>query len=187
MIEVELKAALDARQPVELVSALSALGFSEQAAVQESDVYYNGCGRDFRRTDEALRLRSVTALPDGGTQTCITYKSPKLDTASSTRLELETAVADAAVMHALLLALGFREAFTVEKTRRSFTRGAQTVCLDAVEGLGSYMELEELLPDGAPREPATESLLSLLDTLGVSRSALTRKSYLVLLMEAATA
>ena len=65
MIEVELKAALDARQPVELVSALSALGFFEQAAVQESDVYYNGCGRDFRRTDEALRLRSVTALPDG--------------------------------------------------------------------------------------------------------------------------
>ena len=49
------------------------------------------------------------------------------------------------------------------------------------------MELEELLPDGAPRKPATESLLSLLDTLGVSRSALTRKSYLELLMEAATA
>ena len=62
MIEVELKAALDARQPVDLVSALSALGFFEQAAVQESDVYYNGCGRDFRRTDEALRLRKSEAV-----------------------------------------------------------------------------------------------------------------------------
>ena len=42
------------------------------------------------------------------------------------------------------------------------------------------------LPDGSDREAAVEELLTLLDTLGVSREALTRKSYLELLMASAT-
>ena len=47
------------------------------------------------------------------------------------------------------------------------------------------MELEELVPDEAARSAAAASLLSLLDTLGVERGALTRRSYLELLMAAA--
>ena len=175
MIEAELKAALLPAQAKALPDALRALGFTEAGTVQETDLYLNGNDRDFRRTDEALRLRTVQTLPEGGAQTLITYKGPKL----------ETSVEDFETMKKLLLSLGYRAAFTVKKTRRSFTRGAQTVCLDDVDGLGDYMELEELVPDEAARSAAVASLLSLLDTLGVERGALTRRSYLELLMAAA--
>ena len=55
-----------------------------------------------------------------------------------------------------------------------------TACLDQVEGLGSYLELERLLPDSGDRDAAVDGLLALLEDLGVSRRALERRSYLEL-------
>lgn len=186
MLEVELKAALLPEQADVLPNVLAALHFAEQAAVQETDIYFNAPDRDFRKTDEALRLRTVITLPEGTAQTLVTYKGAKLDKTSSTRRELETAVENFETMRSLFCALGYHPVFTVTKKRRSFTCGAKTVCLDRVDGLGDFMELESVLPDGADRETAVQELLALLDTLGVSREALTRKSYLELLMVSAT-
>ena len=72
--------------------------------------------------------------------------------------------------------------FTVDKERRTFLRDGVTACLDQVEGLGSYLELERLLPDSGDRDAAVDGLLALLEDLGVSRRALERRSYLELLM-----
>lgn len=186
MLEIEFKAALTAQQAKELPEKLLTLGYSGQRAVWEQDVYFNAPDRDFRKTDEALRLRTVRTLPDGAEQTFITYKGAKLDEASSSRRELETGVASFGTMQALLLALGYRAVFSVRKTRRSVACGAKTVCLDCVDGLGDFIELETVLPDGTDYETAAEALLTLLDTLQIPRSALTRKSYLELLMASAT-
>lgn len=186
MLEVELKAALLPEQASHLPNALAALHFSEQPIVQETDVYFNAPDRDFQKTDEALRLRTVITLPESTAQTLVTYKGAKLDKTSSTRRELETAVENFETMRQLFCALGYKPVFTVTKKRRSFTCGAKTVCLDHVEGLGSFMELETVLPDGANRETAVQELMALLDTLGIAREALTRKSYLELLIASAT-
>lgn len=181
-----MKAALFPEQADVLPNVLAALHFSEQPAVQQTDVYFNAPDRDFRKTDEALRLRTVVTLLDGAAQTLVTYKGPKLDKTSSTRRELETAAEDFETMRQLFCALGYKPVFTVTKKRRSFTCGAKTVCLDCVDGLGDFMELETVLPDGSDRETAVQELLTLLDTLGVAREALTRKSYLELLIASAT-
>lgn len=182
MLEAELKAALSREQAAALPETLAALGFREQSAVQESDVYFNGPGRDFRETDEALRLRTVKLTSGAGEQSLITYKGQKLDGMSSTRRELETAVGSFGTMQNLLQALGYRAAHTVKKTRRSFICGAKTACLDDVEGLGPYLELETVLPEGADCGQAAAELLALLDALHISRGALTRESYLDLLL-----
>ncbi len=88
--------------------------------MQDIDVYFNGNDRNFMKTDEALRLRSVRDLDAGTCETFITYKGPKLDQASSTRMEFETAVGDLSVMKDLLAALGYKEVFTVDKTRQEW-------------------------------------------------------------------
>ena len=149
------------------------------------DVYFNGNLRDFHKSDEALRLRSRADLDTGVTETLWTYKGPKADARSNTRTEYETAVGDLETARHILESLGFQAAFTVEKVRRELTREHTTVCLDEVTGLGSFIELEILLPGGG-RDAAVDSLLALLDTLGVSREALSRKSYLELLIASAT-
>jgi len=190
MTEIELKASL-AGLAAETAARAAALGFAEAETCREEDVYYNGVGRDFRETDEALRLRSHAR--SGETETLLTYKGAKQDGRSQTRAELETAVADAETMRAILGRLGFPAVMAVRKSRRSL-RGAGryegvTLCFDEVDGLGPFLELETLAPDGVgekERESILDGMLSLLDALGVPRENLTRRSYLELLMARAT-
>ena len=181
MLEVELKAALTEIQAQTIPEHLLALGFRPGEQVRELDVYLNGGGeRDFRKTDEALRLRQVQDLHTGRTETRMTYKGPKLDDRSSTRMEYEITVSDLETARKLLEALEFYPAASVDKVRQTMEKDAVTVCLDRVTGLGSYLELE-ILQESGSQQQAVDTLLELLDTLNVSRQALTRDSYLELL------
>ena len=183
MLEAELKASLAGLSADALLERAAALGFAPEARRWERDVYYNGGGRDFARTDEALRLRRARTLPHGPEESLLTYKGPKLDGVSSARTEYETAVADGESAGKLLEALGYHPAATVEKCRREFRREDVTLCLDTVQGLGDYLELEIVTPSEDRREAAVARLLDLLAQLGVSRDRLTRQSYLELLEE----
>lgn len=180
MTEVELKAALTEALAGILPDRLAALGFVPGETVRETDLYFNGGDRDFRRTDEALRLRRVSSGREENV--LLTYKGPKEDPRSNTRREYETTAGDPDTLRAILGALGFQPVFTVDKERRTYLRDGVTACLDQVEGLGSYLELERLLPDSGDRDAAVDGLLALLEDLGVSRRALEHRSYLELLM-----
>jgi adenylate cyclase class 2 len=60
-------------------------------------------------------------------------------------LEHETVVADRGQMHAALLTMGFRPTVRISKSRRNARWGELSLCLDAVEGLGVFVEVEILL------------------------------------------
>jgi len=47
-----------------------------------------------------------------------------------------------------LRAMGFKEAFTVEKTRRLYELGAFEIALDDIDLLGLYIEIEHKIKDG---------------------------------------
>ncbi len=187
MLEIELKAALTGVDAAALTERLAALGFSLSYECRESDTYYNGADRDFCKTDEALRVREHER--DGRVDARLTYKGPKTDARSQTRAELETGVESAGTLRALLGALGYARVLTVKKARRGYVgSGAYAgvnLCLDEVEGLGAFIELEYPSPDDSPeaeRESRVSLLLSLLDALRVPRQNLVRRSYLELLI-----
>lgn len=183
MLEVELKASLAGIAVDTVRGHAMAAGFMPGEQVRETDVYFNGTQRDFRRTDEALRLRSVLSLPDGPCESLLTYKGPKLDQISNTRTEYETAISDGKTMEKVLEALGYQPIFTVEKVRRTYRLHDVTLCMDEVTGLGQFLELETLVPAEEHREKALEHLLHLLDCLEIPREHLTRRSYLEMLLE----
>lgn len=190
MLEVEIKADLENVNIEQLQAAATEMGFMKAATLEETDVYFNGNDRDFMKTDEALRLRSYKDLDLNVDETVITYKGPKSDDRSNTRLEYETSVGNLSVMGDLLMALGYQAAFTVEKTREEWVMVGRdetpdiTLCLDTVKNLGNYMELETLVTDESQKQAMVDRLLELLDRFGVSRENLTRKSYLELLYSA---
>ncbi|NLA95518.1 MAG: class IV adenylate cyclase [Clostridiaceae bacterium] len=191
MLEIELKARLEPQRIPHLKERLGA-EFSLRRTLEERDIYYQAPDRDFKETDEALRVRNrrqgleeVTAL--------LTYKGPKIDDLSNTRVELETEVGDADKIQAMLTALGYTVILTVDKKRSEYQGKGKnekiTLCLDQVEGLGHFVELEYIAPDDLPdeeRESIRDRLLSLMADLGVPRRNLTRKSYLELLIQRAT-
>ncbi|MFA5141300.1 MAG: class IV adenylate cyclase [Elusimicrobiota bacterium] len=178
MLEIEVKFPAD----FEAVRArLAGRPFREEPAREESDEYFNAPDRDFAATDEALRVRRT------GEAGFVTYKGPKTDSHTKTRVEVEVPLALGAGtlvdFRKLLLHLGYRPAAVVRKTRRvlRLERGGFPVelCLDEVEGLGRFVELEIRAP-GESLEAAKAALLGLAEELGLSGSE--RRSYLELLL-----
>jgi adenylate cyclase, class 2 len=154
--------------------------------VVQIDRYFNHPSRDFARTDEALRIRSV------GDQNFVTYKGPKIDTTTKTRREIElgldngTEAADS--FGDLLVALGFRPVAAVKKQRRKAVLSVEDreveVAYDDVDGLGSFAELECSAGE-SDLVTAKSTIKSLAADLGLTQNE--RRSYLELILEAAAA
>jgi adenylate cyclase class 2 len=176
-LEVELK--FRAGDFAAVRERLIGLGAQFAEPVEQADTYFAHPVRDFAATDEALRLRRVQE------RNYITYKGPKLDTATKTRRELELPLAagqDSYVQFAeLLVALGFRPVATVRKQREAAGLVWQDrhveAALDTVAGIGQFVELETSA-DEATLPAARDCIISLAKHLDLAESE--RRSYLEL-------
>jgi adenylate cyclase class 2 len=167
MLEIEAKARAG-HEAVE--SRLHELGAEYLGEETQEDLYFAHPCRDFASTDEALRLRR------GGRSCSMTYKGPKIDAHTKTRMEREVIVDDFNAAMEVLRSLGFEEVGAVKKKRRYYSLKGFDVMLDVVEGLGEFIEVEKKAEEYEPRE-----LLDFLKLLGTEN--LIRKSYLELLLE----
>jgi adenylate cyclase class 2 len=148
----------------------------------EVDRYFNAPDRDFARTDEAFRLRRV------GSANFLTYKGPKHPGAVKVRTELELALRDgdeaAEQMVQLLAHLGYRAVAGVRKRRRTYRleRGgfALVVCLDEVEQLGRFAEVEIVAAEDKV-DAARSVLADAAAALGLTN--VERRSYLNLVLQ----
>ena len=180
MLEVEMKFPIDDFAAVE--SRLAGAGASPACARRDVDHYFNAPDRDFARTDEALRLRRI------GEANFVTYKGPKQDAQTKTRTEIEVSLAEgpaaAEGFMRILTHLGYRPVAVVQKQRRVYhlERAAFSleVCLDDVEGVGRFIEVETLAPEEHLAD-ARRVVQELATDLGLGRSE--RRSYLELLLE----
>ena len=169
MIEVEVKA----RAPEGMAERIAALGGELMAVESHQDLYFNSPLRDFRKSDEALRIR----IKEEGAR--LTYKGPKIDRATKSRLELTVRIDDIQQMKEILGHLGFVLSAMVQKQRRKYSYQDVTLALDEVEGLGSYVEVEAQAE--ADIEEQRQKVLRVMNELGLNESI--RSSYLELLEE----
>ena len=168
MLEIEIKTRSSDNVKVE--RSLLARGAVPLGVHDQVDEYFNHPSRDFALTDEALRLRQDSKGK-------ITYKGPKIDHFTKTREEIEMDVDDLDKMAQILLRLGFRRVAKVTKKRKEFLLDGITVSLDAVEGLGDFVELEIQGEDAGDGRSRIEKLR---DELGLEDSE--RRSYLEMLL-----
>ncbi|AEC51334.1 adenylyl cyclase related protein [Pyrococcus sp. NA2] len=144
------------------------------------DIYYQHPCRDFSKTDEALRIRIKKF--NGHYEVFLTYKGPKIDERSKTRLEIEIEISEPEKYFKLLEELGFREVLRIVKTREKYyvSKGI-TITLDEVEGLGKFVEIETLAKEREEIPGIVNKLEKILRDLGVN--TFERRSYLELLLE----
>lgn len=183
MYEVEMK--FPVADATDLDRRLVGLAPRFGPPVEQVDRYFAHPGRDFAKTDEALRLRWM------GREVAITWKGPRIDSATKTRREIELPLAAVGPAGSrtigawteLLEALGFRQVMEVAKCRRPVRvpwHGSDVdVSLDAVHGLGEFIELElQARREEVPQARAVlESLAAALGCVGQER-----RSYLELLL-----
>ncbi len=160
------------------------------------DTYFNlpkGL-RDFKKTDEALRLRkSVEFNKNDETKKqvinhFITYKGKKMDLSTKTRKELDIKIEDIENMKLLLEELGFQEIFTVKKERELYEFEFKNYYIEALIDYlpildQHFLEVEFLLDSPKNLKDSTVVLFDFLSLFGIKKEESIRKSYLELIAE----
>jgi adenylate cyclase, class 2 len=109
------------------------------------DTYLRHPSRDFRSTDEALRIREVDGEP------FITYKGPRLTGPIKIRPEIELPLVAGTLEDWMKIwgHLGFVVALTVPKSRDVYQLEREgrflTITLDQIESLGAFTEIERIV------------------------------------------
>ncbi len=167
MLEIEIKAYCDSCK--DLIDKVVSLGGKLKDTREERDIYFNHPSRDFEQTDEAFRIRVIDK------RNILTYKGPKLDERTKTRFEEEVAFDDFESMKTILLKLGFVLVDEVVKQRSIYVLNDIEICVDRVDGVGDFIELEKM---GTDKERCEKELFELAERLGLDRFE--RRSYLEL-------
>jgi adenylate cyclase class 2 len=180
VLEVEVKFPVADFAPLE--AKLRQWGATFDPARRDEDRYFNAPDRDFAVTDEALRVRSI------GSKNVVTYKGPKVDAETKSRLEIETPLADgpesAQEMARVFTHLRYRATGVVRKSRRiaRFQRDGfeMQASLDEVDGVGRYAEVETMAEEERFAD-AKAAVLAAATELGMTQPE--RRSYLQLMLE----
>ena len=139
----------------------------------EHDVYFAHPCRDFAQTDEAIRIRRDV---EGIT---LTYKGPKVDAETKSREEIKLKVKDFESARRILERLGFKPVAEVKKFRKIYGFGDAIICVDEVEDLGKFVEIEI----EAENLGVKEKVFHIAEQLGYSREDSIRESYLELILQ----
>ncbi len=194
MIEVEIKVRI-------LDPKIIKNKFEENKGVYKlsllhEDTYFNmpkGL-RDFKKTDEALRLRKSIEFNkkeltnEQRINHYITYKGKKLDSSTKTREEIEIKIEDINMMKNLLRELGFQEILTVKKERDSYEFEFKSFRIEALIDYlpildQHFIEVEYLLNSSEKLEESKEVLFEFLSLFGIKKEESIRKSYLELIVD----
>jgi len=165
MLEVEVKVRVNHKQIKEKLEELKATFIKE---VQQEDTYFKHPCWNFKDRDEALRVR------EEGNIFFLTFKGPKLDKKIKVRKEVQLQVEPE--IFELLKEIGFFELKKVRKRRKLYQWENLKVCLDKVEGLGDFLEIE-----GKSWEDKS-IIRELVKKLNIKEESLLTISYLELLL-----
>lgn len=137
-IEIEAKLKVDSLDQVRQGIVGTDARFLGQ--VQQEDDYYDDPNGIFSARDRCLRLRRESGSK--GQRTILSYKGPRQPCTFKARDEIQVQIPDGQPIGQLLLAVGLHKALTVRKRRMLWQVGNCLVCLDEVEGLGGFVEIE---------------------------------------------
>lgn len=180
MVEVEVKLPINNIEKLQL--DLNRLGFIKTGLFCEEDCYFDNGDCQIRTNGEALRIRKITDFQSKSSDTVITFKGKKMDQVSMSRRELETQIADAETGIQIFEALGFRIVPPkVIKIRNEYKIGQMTACIDQVQNLGDFLELEIVIQEGEDKDEALGQIENVLQNLGYSLNDTVRNSYLSML------
>lgn len=140
MREIEVKYEVADAEALEL--ALKRCGVElSQPVVQDDQAYAPATWSygDGKAGVAFVRLRTI------GDRTEFALKRPRENALSVD--EFESLVDDREQMHQAVLAMGYQPTTRIVKARRIGWLGDISVCLDQVDGLGTFVELERMIDD----------------------------------------
>ncbi|MFX1560847.1 MAG: class IV adenylate cyclase [Promethearchaeota archaeon] len=182
---------MEVKVPIEdielMARKLVEAGAKELNSEVQIDTYFDHPCRTFVRTDEAVRVRTRSPLNEQELSTShvlneFTYKGPKLDQKTKTRVEYSVGIDNTDYLTSILESLDFKPIAKVVKKRTFFNLRAITISIDDVEDVGLFLELESIAHQKEEMESAKRAIFKLLDELGIDAQQTIRDSYLEMYM-----
>ncbi|MFW9887374.1 MAG: class IV adenylate cyclase [Candidatus Thorarchaeota archaeon] len=181
--EVEVKIPLEETERLE--AALLEIGARKLNTETQVDAYFDHPCRSFPRTDEAIRIRSrqphsddKQMISDDRPPNEMTYKGPKVDPLSKTRVELSVGLDDSREAGLILAHLGFKAIAEVTKIRSFYAIRDITISIDDVIDVGIFLELERVVEHENQIASAREDIFEVVRELGLKPERSIRDSYL---------
>ncbi len=135
--------------------------------ISQHDVIYSngGSANELQSSKEGDVFLRIRRMNDMSKLNLKQQRSSEMD-----NIEYETEIEDPEVMHNILFTLGWHPEVEVKKMRRKGKLGEYEICLDDVEKLGSFIEVEKLTNDDANPQEIREELFRVVESLDLSRS-----------------
>jgi adenylate cyclase class 2 len=175
MREIEVKAKLSNIQSAIEILTNRGVSLSEKL-VQNDTIYAKELGNveTYLKNKHFLRLRTVNNTK--------TFFNLKMNGENSlTKIEYETEVSKREEIHNILVALGFQPSTITNKTRITGHYKEMEICIDEVEGLGAFIEVE-IMTDEGNAEEIQNKMFDFLRTLGVEEKDRVFEGYDILLL-----
>ncbi|ORC31805.1 hypothetical protein B4O97_16800 [Marispirochaeta aestuarii] len=175
-MEIEIKAWVD---DPPLIEERLREKFGDALPVSKDDVYYETDGR-FPGLN-TLRLRK------SGAKWILTYKDKSLEDGTEINREHETVVEEFEVIDELLRRFGCRKFLEKKKRGLLFSHEDLVIELVHVESLGTFLEIEKVLPvdtlELAGIEAAKKEILAVFDAVGIGRDRIEGRYYSDMLLD----
>jgi adenylate cyclase class 2 len=177
VFEVEAKGSIGTMTEVEILRALQTAGISLSRGVRQVDRVYARRKGDITQPFPGVVIARIR-LEDS----VVTFNVKKHLSNELECIEHEVVVSDQRSMTEILELFDFQEIACVEKVRRIGRLGESSICLDNVERLGWFVELEEMYLEPPPRDAQTDLERRLGEIFGEAYSPV-RRGYDRLLLD----
>jgi len=170
MREIEVKARLT--KPDQTKKALAKLGIKFNKPDRQVDLIYSEIDWDFGQFTTG---RNIVRIRQQSGRTLLTLKRAMTNDQDS--LEHELAIADPQEMARILKLMGYQLRVKLKKYRQKARYKNIEICLDEVDQLGSFIELERLADDHAEAAKIQTELFTFLKTLGIKDEEREKRGY----------
>lgn len=136
--------------------------------VRQTDAVFGPEGYDVHELDPKVFLLRVRETPKGS------ELNAKAKDSYGVATEYETEVADPEQARKIVEAAGLVELYRFTKERSKKDIDGDTLCVDRVDRLGCFVELERLAPEDADAATITAELNAKLDALGYTGSPVSK-------------
>ena len=172
MREIEIKLKVNNLEDIE--KKLLEEGCILSEPIKQHDKIYskNGATDVWQTSKEGQIVMRIRSMGHKAEFNLKQQKSGEMD-----NLEYETEIKSPEAIHQILLILGYTPEVEVKKIRRKGKLGGYEICLDTVEQLGTFVELEKMTSDDDNPEVVRDELFKKLESLGLSRDDEETKGY----------
>jgi len=174
MREIEVKARLINK--TELFIKAIDLGIAFEEPHEQDDITYE---TTLSKDDPAWNIFRIRKQGD---KTILTMKY-KASSRSRDNHERETTIDNAKEVADMLERVGYVQGVRIKKTRQTAKYNDFEICVDEIDQLGSFIEVEKLADDDANVDEIQDDLWSLLRKLGVNSEDRVHEGYDTLMHE----